>query len=253
MIITQLQFDYGEQYVLEESKNQRVHRNPDKVYPDDITYFLDKYLSEYKEDILSGKLSEGIFSMPKLDAVHNVEPKELVPFNAVMSLSPKDICSFLFFHFFQHDYQFERIWKNPTHYLPFLLRIGQGIGPDFSMYLYMHPAEAIINCCRNRLLTFYLQKQGLTIIPNVCFGDEQTLSWAFDGLPENSILALTSQSCLLDNVAKRSLLNGIHKLVRDKHPELLYVYGLFPDVWKDKFGVEIKTLPTFCSKWSKAE
>ena len=202
---------------------------------------------------MSGKLSEGTFKMPRLDAVHDVEPKELVPFNAVMSLSADKIDSFLFFHYFQHDYQFERIWKNPTHYLPFLLRIGQGIGPDYSMFLYMHPAEAIINCCRNRLLTFYLQKQGLTVIPNVCFGDEQTLEWAFDGLPKGSILALTSQSCMQDNVAKRSLINGIHRLVREKHPEILYVYGHCPDVWKDKFGVEIKTLPTFCSKWKKAE
>jgi len=120
------------------------------------------------------------------------------------------------------------------------IRIGHGIGPDFSKYLYMHPAEAIINCCRNRLLTFFLQKQGITVIPNVCFGNEQTFTWAFDGLPEHSILALTSQSCMLENVSKRTLINGIHELDRQKHPKLLYVYGMFPEKWKGKFGMEIE-------------
>lgn len=252
MITQQLVFDFYKEHLHEETKDIRHQKiNPRKIKPDDITFFLDNYLREYKDKILDGSLSEGTFMMPKLDAVHNVEPDKLIPFNSLMSLSLSGIGCFDFFHFYVHDYQFERVWSNPSKYLPFLRRIGQGIGPDFSMYLYMHPTEAIINCCRNRLLTYYLQKQGITVIPNVCFGNEQTFSWAFDGLPEHSVLALSSQSCMCDNISKRTLINGIHELDRRKFPELLYVYGIFPDKWKDKFGMEIKCLPTYSSKWRR--
>jgi hypothetical protein len=253
MFLKQLNFNFYDS--LEKSRNitcNRQRTNPYKVYPDDITFFLDKYLPEYKEGILDGRLSEGNFRMPRLEAVHNITPENLIPFNAVMSLSCSELSGFDFFHFFVHDYQFERLWNNPTKYLPFLLRIGQGFGPDFSMYNYMHPAEAIINCCRNRLLTFYLQQQGLIIPPNVCFGDEQTFSWAFDGLPEHSVLVLTTQGCMRNRTTKRTVINGIHEVDRRKHPELLYVYGEFPDEWMDKFGMEIKPLPTFSDKWRRA-
>lgn len=252
MATRQLEFDFSECVFQHEDKiKQHLKYKPNKINPEDLTIFLDKYLSEYKEQILDGRISEGKFYMPKLDAVHDIEPGDMIPFNAIMSLTSSRKNSFGIFHFYIHDYQFERIWKDPQKYLPFLLNVGKGIGPDFSMYMYMHPAEAIINCCRNRLLTFYLQKKGMIIIPNVCFGNEQTFSWAFDGLPENSVLALSSQGCMNNNIAKRTLINGIHELDRRKHPKLLYVYGKFPEAWKDKFGMRIESLSTFSEKWRR--
>lgn len=248
----QLELDLGEAFTLPDKATPPDKRDRRRVYPTDITRFIDHFLPEYREGLRNGTLTEGPFRFPKLEAVHNVEPRTLVPFNAVMSFSRQDVDQFTFFHFFVHDYQFERMWAQPDKYLPFLKQIGQGIGPDYSMYLYMHPAELIINKTRNFLAAFYLQKHGLPLIPNACCGDAQTLDWAFDGLPEHSVLALSSQSCMKDGIAKQALLNGIHTLVRQKHPEKLLVYGDFPDQWKDKFGVEIDTLPTFASKWRRA-
>ena len=242
---------YGDEFSTNDFTDKKDNPRKNKVYPTDITLFIERYLPEYREDIQSGKITEGMFRFPKLKAVHDVDPQILVPFNAVMSLSGEEKAANIFYHFFVHDYQFERMWSNPTVYMPFLLRIGRGIGPDFSAYLNMHPTEAIINCCRNRLLAFYLQLQGIVIIPNVCFGGGETLTWAFDGLPEDSVLALTTQGCMNDYVAKRALLNGMHELVRRKQPEMIYIYGSFPEEWKDKFGVEIRTLPTFSSKWRR--
>ncbi|MBO4618888.1 MAG: DUF4417 domain-containing protein [Victivallales bacterium] len=220
-----------------------------KVHPTDITDFLDKHLPEFKDGILDGTLSEGPFHLPCLAPVQDAKPEALVPFNAVMSMDKKEINAFSFFHFFVDDYQFERFWRNPPFYLPFLMKIGQGMGTDYSMYHYMHPVEALVNCTRNRLMAFYLQKKGLKVIPNACFGNLETLDWAFDGLPEHSVLAMNTQGCLTDYQVKQTLLNGIHRLVRRKHPKLLYIYGEFPEDWTDKFGVEIVTLSTFLAKW----
>lgn len=251
MFLKQLCFEFFKQEEDSSRKMSSYERRRTRVYPTDISLFLDRFLPEYKEDILNGPSGASPFCLPRLEAVHDATPEKLIPFHAVMSLDMTEVSAFDFFHFFIHDYQFERMWKNPEKYLPFLLKIGQGIGPDFSMYLNMHPVEQMMNWARNTLLTFYLQKKGLTVIPNACFGSEKTLDWSFAPLPEHSILALSSQSCLRDNVAKRNLLNGIHELDRQKHPERLYVNGRFPEKWMDKFDVEIRVLPTFSSKWER--
>ncbi len=247
----QLYFDFFKQEDKISQTPPPYERLRARVQPTDISTFMDRFLPEYREEILNGSLGVDPFGLPRLEAVHDVTPEKLIPFHAVMSLDMTKVSAFDFFHFFLHDYQFERMWKNPEKYLPFLLKIGQGIGPDFSMYLNMHPMEQMLNWSRNTLLTFFLQKNGLTVIPNACFGSEKTLDWAFAPLPEHSILALSTQSCLRDNVAKRNLLNGIHELDRQKHPERLYINGKFPEKWMDKFDVEICVLPTFSSKWER--
>ncbi|MBQ6472947.1 MAG: DUF4417 domain-containing protein [Victivallales bacterium] len=247
----QLLLDYGEEFLPNPSSSKTNSRRRQLlVQPSDISDFLSLFLSEYREGILDGTLSEGRFRFPKLDAIHNVNPAKLVPFSAVKSLLNKGKADNLpFFHFYIHDFQFERIWRNPPAYLRILRKIGRGIPPDFSAYLNMHPAEQLINCLRNRLLAFLLQSQGMDIIPNACFGDLNSLEWAFDGLPMNSVLAVTTQGCMRNKVAKHTLLCGLHELDRVKQPERLYVYGEFPQQWRDKFSMEIVCLDTFVSKW----
>lgn len=246
-MLSQLQLDFGEDFSTKTDIRLANHPKSKVVHPTDITAFIENFLPEYKEGFMDGTLTEGQFFLPRLEAVHNVKPEQLVPFSAVMST--RQVSDFHTFHFFLHDYQFERFWKNPSQYLPYLQKFTYGIGTDFSMYLWMHPAEQLINCCRNRLLTFLLQKQGFTIIPDACFGNLESLNWAFDGLPMHSVIALTTQGCIHNGVAKQTLLNGLHKLVRLKKPEQILVYGKFPEQWLDKFPVEIVIMPTFTSKW----
>ena len=86
-----------------------------------------------------------------------------------------------------------------------------------------------------------------------CWGDTESLSWAFDGIPEKSVLSITTQGCLRNGyLCKQSLLNGLHELIRIKKPEKLIVYGQFPENWKHKFPNIITTLKTFVEeKWRK--
>ena len=48
-----------------------------------------------------------------------------------------------------------------------------------------------------------------------------------------------------DYICKRSFLSGVHELVRRKHPSKIYVYGIFPEQWKERFSVPIITLKTY--------
>lgn len=185
----------------------------------------------------------GKYDFPKLKPCTNAKPQNLIPFH--MTKNAAD-ASERWFHFFIDDYQFERIWNRPDRYLPILKRFQGGISTDFSMYLDMPKSQQIWNCWRNRAMAYWMQESGLNIIPNACWGDEDSLDWAFDGLPENSILAFTSQGCMKRNdESKRVLVNGIHRLIRDKMPIALYVYGSFPEAWKERFSVPIFPMKTF--------
>lgn len=188
--------------------------------------------------------------MPLLKACSSAEPRNPVPFHSAKTTqNPQS----RWFHFFEDDYQFERLWNRPNCYLNILKQFEGGISPDFSMYMDMPKSQQIWNCWRNRALAYWMQNNGLTVIPNACWGDMESLSWAFDGLPEKSVLAITTQGCMKKtDEFKQLLLNGAHELIRQKHPVKLIVYGKFPEEWKKRFPIPIVTLPTFSEeRWGK--
>ena len=193
----------------------------------------------------------GKYDFPQLKPCIDAQPQKLTPFHMAKNTVDAN-CQW--FHFFIDDYQFERIWNRPDKYLSILKRFQGGISTDFSMYWDMPKSQQIWNCWRNRAMAYWMQQNGLNIIPNACWGDEESLDWAFDGLPKNSILALTSQGCIKHNdEGKRLLVNGIHRLVREKQPVKLYVYGSFPEIWKERFSIPIISLKTFSEERWRAE
>ncbi len=206
---------------------------------------LDKY-DNFKWKLLEGASLEGKYDMPVLQPAYQI-PHDLVCFH--MAKSEKEAAN-CWFHFYEDDYHFERVWNRPSQYLPIFQRFDGGISPDFSIYLDMPRAQQIWNCWRNRVLAYWLQANGINIVPNVGWGDDETFKWAFDGLPENSVLAITTQGCLRDGVCKCSLVNGIHELIKAKHPTTIFVYGKFPDIWRDRFSVPVIAYPTYSEqKW----
>ena len=209
-----------------------------------------KATNAFKLDLLSDAEFEGKYDMPVVKPVHNVEPVNLLPFHIALSNNTPDQH---WYHFYEDDYQFERFWKCPSKYIPLLSRFTGGIGPDYSLYLGMPRSQQIWNCWRNKVMTFHMQKKGLLVIPNVGWSDESSYDWAFDGLPSNSVLSITTQGCMgNDYECKRSLLNGLYELARRKHPEKLIVYGSFPEAWRDRFSMPIVVLNTFSQeRWGK--
>ena len=207
-------------------------------------------LRPFHWDLIKDAQLYGKFDMPILKPVKYLDPDiSFVPFHSCLSI--KDPSNYGF-DCYEDDYQFERLWNKPNKYTPILEKFRCGIGPDFSMYLDMPRSQQIWNCWRNKVLTYYLQSRGLTVIPNANWSDLSSLDWAFDGLPSESVLAVSSQGCMKDYVCKQAFLNGLHELVRQKHPVLILVYGLFPEEWKTKFSVPIVCLKTFCAlRWGK--
>ena len=192
----------------------------------------------------------GKFDMPVLRPVtESADPHDLVPFNAAMTeVEPEK----KWYHFYIDDYQFERIWRAPKRYLDILRRFEGGITPDFSLYLNMPVAQQVWNCWRNRVMAYWMQEMGLNVIPNVPWSDEMSLEWALDGIPEDSVLAMSTQGAMCSRFFKHPLLNGLHELATRKRPRKLVVYGRFLEAWKERFPMPIVVCKTFTqSKWGR--
>ena len=89
---------------------------------------------------VSGAKLIGKYDMPVLKPVHNVVPRNLVPFHSAKNCkSPQES----WYHYYEDDYQFERFWNRPKKYFSILERFEGGISPDYSIYLDMPKSQQI--------------------------------------------------------------------------------------------------------------
>lgn len=131
-------------------------------------------------------------------------------------------------HFYIDDYHFERCWVSPAHYIDHLKKFKYVISPDFSLYSDLPVAHQIWNCYRNRLLSAYWQAKGVRIIPNVSWSDEKSFEWCFDGIPQSSIVAISTVGI---STHKEAFLRGYRKMIELLKPTQIIVYGkIYPEM-----------------------
>ena len=136
-------------------------------------------------------------------------------------------------HFYTHDHIFECVWNNPNRYLPVFKRIAGVITPDFSIYREMPLAMQIWNTYRNRALAFWLQREGVPIIPNVRWGDERTYAFAFEGLPKGGTVAVSTNGLLRNRLDREYFKQGLAVMIETLQPRTIVNYSRMPD---DIFG-----------------
>lgn len=127
----------------------------------------------------------GYYDMPVLHPCYDL-PRLLMPFN--MALTSKSYDATV--HFYIHDYQFERIWRALGRYVECLRRYKSVISPDYSQYVDMPYAQRLWNNYRGKFVGAVLQTKGISIIPNVTWSLPNSFEYCFDGLPQNSIIAI---------------------------------------------------------------
>ena len=131
-------------------------------------------------------------------------------------------------HFYVDDYQFERCWANPNNYIDHLKKFKYVISPDFSLYADLPKAHQIWNCYRNRLLAAFWQARGVKIIPNVSWGDESSFAWCFDGILQNSVVAISTVGTRGN---KKAFLRGYRRMLKVLKPTQIIVYGkIYPEM-----------------------
>ncbi len=132
-------------------------------------------------------------------------------------------------HFFIDDYRFENIYNHPERSLEKLSQYSFLISPDYSLYAEMPRAIQIHNVFKNRWMSAYWQDKGLKVIPCVSWSDSLSYSYCFDGIEQNSIVAIGMIGCKKSN--RLPFLRGYNIMLDRIEPESIIVFGEpFPEM-----------------------
>lgn len=164
--------------------------------------------------------TEGFYQMPTIEGEKHI-PSGLMGFN--YALNSEDHSKGI--HFYVDDYQFERIWNDPHKYIDTLRDFDCVLTPDFSLYMDMPMSMKIWNVFRSRLIGQMMQDEGLTVIPTVSWAESETFEFCFDGLPEGSVLSISTVGVKQDKNAFEIWKAGTTELIKRKKPSALLVYG----------------------------
>ena len=135
-----------------------------------------------------------------------------------------------FVHFYTDDEKFDGkngIWFNPQKALNILSHFKGIITPDFSTYADFPEPIKIWNTYRMRAFGYWYGKLlGYSVINNVRWGSEETYKYCFDGIEENSIVAVGTVASGLRKLENREVFfNGFCKMVNVLKPHTIIVYG----------------------------
>ncbi|GHU72072.1 hypothetical protein FACS189450_09200 [Spirochaetia bacterium] len=134
----------------------------------------------------------GKYGMPIIykQAEINLENLEMLGFNNIKQNDERNKNKTI--HFFIDDYHFDAVWSRPKNYIHRLKQYRQIISPDFSLLTDMPLAVQIFNTFRRRWCSAYWQEQGMIVIPAICWGDERSYEFCFDGISPGSIIAVST-------------------------------------------------------------
>lgn len=132
-------------------------------------------------------------------------------------------------HFYYDDYKFISAWREPDKYLERLRQFKAVISPDFSLYTDFPRALQILSCYRRQWCGAYWQYQGLDVIPDVVWGDKESFSYCFDGIPEGGTVAVSSVGVKRDNNWNNRegdmFKAGFDEMIRRLSPTTILFYG----------------------------
>lgn len=163
---------------------------------------------------------EGRDDMPLLNPFNGTLPEEFIPF----SERRKSLYS-CGIQTYEYDYKIDVSWSRPHDIIAQLQRYHCVIAPDFSVFVDRPRALNIFGIYKNRWVASYWQKHGITVIPSASWGNVDSFEYCFDGLPENSTIAIGHISIGKDKWFKKLYRLGVETLIDRKHPTRLLVYG----------------------------
>lgn len=167
----------------------------------------------------------GKYEVPRILPMEIEEPVEMIGFNfAAKHRHPEQVGV----HFFLKDYQFSRLWTSPDIYTDMLRKFRFVCTPDFSMFTDFPLALQINSHYRKHWLGAYWQSKGITVIPTICWSDERSFDWCFDGEPENSTVAVSSVGTQMERRAKSLFLLGYEQMISRLQPKMVLFHGRIP-------------------------
>lgn len=187
--------------------------------------------------LVKGASLEGEAGIPMLMPTKNSEiPKGLIPYDKAR----KGIYKERYVHFYLFDKYFNSILTATNKYIDLLKSYAGVITPDFSILINQAKCLQETNTYFSRAVGFYLQKQGILIIPNVRWGDKTTYSFCFLGIPKNSVVAISTHGCIRNKELREIYKAGLYKMLKVLEPTDVIVYGSKADDIFSKYDKHVK-------------
>lgn len=175
-----------------------------------------------KQSLIYGaELTERGF--PILPSV-NLSPSDTVDFRASLSRAMRDHASKMV-NFYLHDEKFEAVWNNPDKYLNHFRAFYCIAGLDFSIDTQMPLVMQMWNKYRNHALSFYLNANGISVIPNANILPEKCWGWCWEGLPTDSTLCCSTNGRVRSRAARDEFCRCFAEMERQLRPFRVILIG----------------------------
>ncbi|MBR1454878.1 MAG: DUF4417 domain-containing protein [Lachnospiraceae bacterium] len=145
--------------------------------------YKNKIDDNFHNYLVEGAGLVGDAGIPMLMQAKNAQvPNGLIPYNKAKKLVLRN----RYIHFYLFDKYFNSILTATKKNINLLKYYAGVITPDFSILIGQAKCLQETNTYFSRAVGFYLQKQGIPIIPNVRWGDKSTYDFCFLGIPKKS-------------------------------------------------------------------
>jgi len=188
----------------------------------------------FRPDLVENAIFDGIFEIPSLNRIsENKAPVAVVPFSARNHTSDFNATIV----FYEKDNSFKEVIQKPELFVEDFKRFSGGItSPDCSLYRDSPLIVQMANVYRNRALGFFFQEKGITVIPNVRWGDNRSYTkkvlperFAFAGIPKDSVVSIGTYGCIQGVDNKCHFEAGLEAMLTELNPKVVVVYGRMPD------------------------
>ncbi|MCR4929399.1 MAG: DUF4417 domain-containing protein [Lachnospiraceae bacterium] len=134
-----------------------------------------------------------------------------------------------FINWYTDDYKFDNshgIWYESNKALEIIQHFAGIITPDFSTYQDFPIPIKLYATYRMRMFGYWAGNKGIRVINNVRWGTEETYSYCFEGIPDNSIVSIGTVGGGPRKLNNRERFEkGLYKMVEVLHPHTILVYG----------------------------
>ncbi len=168
--------------------------------------------------------SEGAFQTPILKP-EKWEPVEFMPYQK--TTRQKDYERGV--HFFLDDFRFERVWHYLDSVTDSLSRFAAVMAPDFSLFTDYPKMLQMWNHWRKHYVGAYWQMKGMKVYPTICWSDESSYDWCFDGEPVGGTVCVSTLGTQTYKRSRDLFLEGYREMQRCLKPETIVIYGRVPE------------------------
>lgn len=179
----------------------------------------------------------GAPGIPMLMDLHNAQvPRDMIPFGKARKCPDKR----KYIHFYMHDREFSRVLTATDHYIDLLKLYDGVITPDCTLLIGQSPCLQQTNTYMNRAVGFYLQKNGIPVIPNIRWSDESSFEYCFLGVPLGSMVCVSTHGCITSREERRMFKTGMSAMLDAIHPKVVLVHGFMPESIFGEFSGQVE-------------